>query len=373
MNKLAIRVWALAHKEALHLVRDQQAIYLALGMPVLLVLLFGYAVSFDLDRVDLAVIDQDRTAESRDLVRSLEGSTVFDVRVELDDARALEPLLRRGRVQGAIAIPRGHARSLLRGEHAKVQLLMDGSDGTSTQVALGYALAVAQSKGLASLRRAFSGGLPLEPRVRTWFNPQMRSAMFVVPGLVGVVLAILATLLSALTIAREWERGSMEQLFSTPVGRLPVILGKLLPYVALGVVQLLLVLTAGVWLFDVPFLGSFFLLLGAAILFLFCTLGQGLLISTIAKNQQVATQIAAVSGILPSLLLSGFLFPIHNMPIALQWVSRIVAARYLLPVLRGVMLQGRTTSDLWPELVGLLVLAVVIIGASTARFQRRLD
>ncbi|MFO0723492.1 MAG: ABC transporter permease [Myxococcota bacterium] len=373
MRRMIQRSLALAKKETWHLLRDRQALALAILMPLMLVLLFGYAVSFDASAIDVAIVDRDHTHESRDAVDALINAEVIRVVALLDDESGVEKLMLAGKIKGALVIPEGHARALARGDTADIQILLDGSDGTSAQSALGDALATLQARAESELGLSALGGLPIAPKVRTWFNPEMRSALFVVPGLVGVVLAILAVLLSALTVAREWERGSMEQLFATPVGRLEVVLGKLMPYVALGLLQLLLVLASGVWLFDVPFRGSFFLLLLATALFMICVLGQGFLISTITKSQQVATQLGALSAILPSLLLSGFLFPIQNMPLPLQLMSRVVPTRYLLPILRGVMLQGRGLEELWPSFVGLMILATAMVGVCTAKFKRSLD
>lgn len=366
------RTLALAHKESLHLARDRQALALAIIMPLILVLIFGYAVSFDVGAAAYGLVDRDRTTASRALVRTLEAGEVLAIEARYDDPDEIVPEMVRGHLKGGLVIPHGYARALAHGDIAEIQLLIDGSDGTSAQTTLGNSLAATQfhfeRSGLLP-----PGALPIVPRVSTWFNPAMRSAIFVVPGLIGVVLAILAVLLSALTVAREWERGSMEQLFATPVGRLSVVLGKLLPYVGLGLVQLLLVLAAGVWLFEVPFRGSFWLLIAATAPFLVCVLGQGFLISTITKSQQVAVQVGALSAILPSLLLSGFLFPIKNMPLPLQAIAQIVPTRYLLPILRGVMLQGRGLAELWPSFLGLGILSVVIVGACTAKFKRSLD
>ena len=370
------RTLALGHKELLHVVRDRQAIYLALGMPVILVLLFGYAVTFDVEHLELGVIDQDRSPASRRLLAALRASDAFRLREELrlDRPEEAEAAFRRGAVRGAVVIAPGFGRTLARGRSAPFQLLMDGSNGTATRIALTYATEIAQRETARLLAHAVrSAPLPLEPRVHPWFNPDMRSALFVVPGLVAIVVGVLAVLLSALAVAREWERGSMEQLFATPVGRLSVVLGKLLPYVALGVVQLLLVLSAGAWLFDVPLRGSFLLLALVAVLFLVCVLGQGLLISMVTRNQQVATQVGAVSGILPALLLSGFLFPIDNMPLVLQGISHVVPARYAIAALRGLLLQGYGFSQLWPQLLGLAALGAFLVAVTTLRFRRRLD
>jgi len=374
VSAFLVRTSAIARKELLHFLRDYQAIYLALGMPLVLVILFGYAVTFDVDRADLAVVDQDHTPASRHLVASLNASDTFRVATRLESAGGVEALFRRGAVKALVVIPRGFGRRLERGESADFQLLLDGADGTLARTILGYTAGITQAETLERLRQAgLSARLPLEPRVRTWYNPRQRSALFIVPGLVAFVLAIIAVLLTALTVAREWERGSMEQLFSTPVGRLSVVLGKLAPYVALGFLQMLLVVVAGAWLFDVPLRGSFLLLILATALFLFCVLGQGLLISVITKNQQVATQVGAISALLPSLLLSGFLFPIENMAWPLQWIARIVPARYMISCLRGILLQGRGLDQIWPDLLAMAAIGLVIVLAATMRFKRRLD
>ncbi len=370
MPPFMVRWFALAEKEALHILRDRQVLYLALAMPVLLVVLFGYAVSFDVDSLPVWVVDQDHTAESRAFSDRIQAADVFEVVPGASDPEAIEFAFRSGKIKAAFIIPQGYARRLVRGEQGQLQLLLDGADGTTARIVLGYAAALADRETLRLLQ---AEAPPLEVRLRTWFNPRMESAVFVVPGLVAVVLSIMAVLLAALTVAREWERGSMEQLFATPVNRLAVVLGKLAPYVALGLLQFFLVLVAGAWLFEVPLLGSFATLFVALLLFLICALGQGLLISMVTKSQQLATQIGAVSAILPALLLSGFLFPVENMPPPLWAISHLVPARWFVATLRGVLLQDRGFEQLWPQLLGLLLLAILIVGGSTARFRRRLD
>ncbi|MBW2523790.1 MAG: ABC transporter permease [Deltaproteobacteria bacterium] len=368
------RVAALARKEAIHIVRDVRVVYLALGLPVVLIALFGYAVSFDLERLPIAVVDQDRTPASRRLVEAMTASDSFEVAARLTDASEVEPLFRQNALKAALVIPPDFGRQLARGEQAQAQLLLDGVDGVTTSIAMGYAAGISQAETRRLLEEA---GLVLEPpisdRVRVRFNPGMRSARFIVPGLIAVILSIMAVLLTALTVAREWERGSMEQLFATPVRRLEVMLGKLLPYVGIGLVQTLLVLTVGAWLFDVPVVGSLWLLFGAALLFLTGMLGQGMLISVVTKNQQVATQIGMVSSMLPTLLLSGFLFPVENMPAFLQVLSMAIPGRYFIVVLRGILLKGNGVAVLWPQLGALAIFAVIMIGLCTARFKRRLD
>lgn len=365
------RLAALAYKELLHMLRDQQVIYLALGMPLVMLLLFGYAVSFDVDELPIAVLDHDRSATSRRLVRGLEASDAFVVRHQVRDAAAIEALMRRGAIRAGVVLPAGFARQVARGEQARYQLLLDGADGTTARIALGYAFGA--TAAAAASDAGDRAAAALEPRVRALFNPALRSALFIVPGLAAVIIGILAVLMSTITVAREWERGSMEQLFATPVDRLAVVLGKLLPYVAIGLLQLLLVLTAGAWLFGVPLRGSLATLLVAAVLFLAGVLGQGLLISMVTRNQQVATQLGAISGVLPNLLLSGFIFPPDNMPLPLRVLSHAVPARYMVAVMRGVLLQGQRLPQLWPQLLGLALVAAAFLTISTLRFRRSLD
>ena len=371
LRRFLLRVAAMSGKEVLHIQRDPRTLYLALVMPVLLLLLFGYGVSFDLDRISLAISDRDRSPASRALAgaftRSHEFVTVGEVAPE--DA---ERLFRRGAAQAVLVMRPGYGKALGRGEPGRAELLVDGADATTANQILQKAEAIARAESLRLA--ALLGGMAAPPiEVRTWtrYNPAARSAIFLVPGLAAYLLAIGAVLLTALTIAGEWERGSMEQLFASPVGRFEIILGKLLPYLGLGMLQLLLVLAVGASVFDVPIRGSVALLFALGLLFLIGMLGQGLLISVLAKNQLVATQAGVLSSLLPSLLLSGALFPIENMPRPLQALARLVPARYLVHGLRGVLLKGSGLGLLGPDLVALAIFAVAILALATARFQRR--
>jgi len=371
-RRFLVRVGAMAAKEVLHIRRDPRTLYVALVMPVLLLLLFGYGVSFDIDRIPLAIADADGTPASRALVDAFSQSREFEVvaRVMPDDA---ERLFRRGRAQAALVVRPGHARDLARGEPGHAELLVDGSDATTANQILQKADAIARAE---TLRRASAAGLasarPLEVRTWTRYNPEARSAVFLVPGMTAYLMAIGAVLLTALAVAGEWERGSMEQLFASPVGRFEIILGKLLPYLALGMLQLLLVVAVGASAFDVPIRGSLPLLFVFGFAFLVGMLGQGLFISVVAKNQLVATQAGVLSSLLPSLLLSGMLFPIENMPRPLQVISSVIPARYLVHALRGILLKGSGFALLWPDLVAMVLFAAGILGLATARFQRRI-
>jgi len=372
IRRSLVRIGAMAAKETLHIQRDPRTLYLALGMPVVMLFLFGYGVSFDLERIPLAVADRDRTEESRALVDAVTAARELERVAEVPAERADE-LFRRNRALAVLVVPEGYGRDVARGERTRVQLLVDGADSVSANQVLAKVDALVR----AETRRLSGPGLadrapPLRVQVWTRYNPEGRSALFMVPGLAAYVLAISAVLLTALTIAGEWERGSMEQLFAAPVGRLEIVLGKLLPYVVLGMIELQLVLAFGTVAFDLPVRGSAVLLFSIGFFFLAGMLGQGLLISVVAKNQLVATQAGALSALLPSLLLSGMVFPIGNMPLPLQLLSRIVPARYFVHALRGLLLKGNGLDVLWPDLVALVAFVVVILGLATARFQRRL-
>ncbi|PKN54535.1 MAG: ABC transporter permease [Deltaproteobacteria bacterium HGW-Deltaproteobacteria-14] len=366
------RVRAVAHKEVFHILRDPQILIFALGMPVFLILLFGYAVSFDVEHIPLAIVDQDRSTESRALVAAFTAQDLFDLVATREDAAGVEPLLRRDIARAALVIPSGFSRDVRRGEDATAQLLLDGADNMSASIALGYAnsIALAQSLGRAQVQL---GGfdMPVEARVRTLFNPRLESSVVLVPGLIVVILVLVAVMLTALTVAREYERGSMEQLFATPVGRLEIILGKLAPYFALGLLQVLLVLVVGVVLFNVPVNGSLPLLFLISSVFLLAMLMQGLVISVLTRNQMVASQAAAISTLLPAMLLSGFVFPVENMPPALQAVAHVLPATYFIDGLRGVLLRGNGLEVVWPDLVAMAIFFGVMLLVATKRFQRR--
>ncbi len=367
------RVLALSHKEILHILRDVRVVYMAIGMPVLLLLLFGYAVTFDLDRLPIALVDRDQTPASRAYAAALVSSGAFSVEDRPHSPDDIEASFRRGSLKVGVLVPKGFERSLARGEEAEVQILLDGADGTTTNIAMGHVVGVTQASSAALIAQSpTSLSIPIEARTIMLFNPTVKSALFVVPGLIALILAIMAVLLTALTVAREWERGSMEQLFSTPVRRVEVVLGKLLPYLAVGLIQVLIVTTLGAWLFDVPVKGSVTLLFACSALFLSGMLGQGLLISVVTRNQQVATQLGLVTSLLPTLLLSGFLFPVANMPLALQAVATILPSTHFIVILRGILLKGNGIDVLWPQMIGMAAFAVVVIGLSTLKFRRRL-
>lgn len=371
MRRFLQRVFALAGKEVRHVLRDPRSLYLALGMPVVMLLLFGFGVSFDLAHLPVAFVDLDGTASSRNLRARFTAGDQFDDAGMLPTGAAGEEALVAHRAIAVVVIPEDFESDLRRHRPTEIQLLVDGADNNTAVQARAKAEMSLRVLGLSmATRDVGSRSTPIETRTWTRFNPEGRSAVFLVPGIAAYVMALVAVLLTALTIAREWERGSMAQLFATPVGRLEIILGKLLPYLVLGTLAVLLVLAVGMWVFEVPFRGSAFALALLSLLFLVGMLGQGLLISVVTRDQMVATQVATLSSMLPSLLLSGFVFPIENMPQPLQYLTLIIPARYYVEGLRGVLLRGNGLAELWPQVLALLCFACVVLAISTARFRR---
>lgn len=372
------RTLALSRKEVAHILRDLRSLYLALGMPIVMLLLMGFGVSFDLSKVPIAVVDFDHTADSRALVRAFTASDELRVAAEPPDVASAQALFRSSDVVAVLVIPADFSVGLDRGERQSLQLLVDGVDGNVANQVLSKAdaLAMAANGSLVAERMAARG--PARPgggvgaTVWTRFNPGGRSALYIVPGLAAFVLALAAVLLTSLTVAREWEKGSMEQLFATPVGRLEIVLGKLLPYLVVGWIQFLTVVVAGAWVFGLPLQGNVLVLALCATIFLTAMLGQGLLISVVTRNQMVATQLATMSVMLPSMLLSGFLFPVQNMPIPIQVLANILPAKHFVSILRGIMLKGAGLGELWVDVLALSAFTFFMVAVSTRRFQRRL-
>ncbi len=368
MRRYLRRTLAIAHKELLHMLRDATVVYMALGLPVVMLAIFGFAVSLDVDHVPLAVVDQDHSQASRRLVEAMVAGGAFVQAAQLRSPDEADPLFRRGEIKATLVIPQHYQRDRARGSPTSVQLLVDGSDGTVASIAMGEALGIFQSLSQARHRVELSQG----PPIRVRFNPAMRSSFNFVPGVVVMILGMISTLLTALTVAREWERGSMEQLFATPVTRSQVILGKVTPYVLLGLLQALLIITLGSYMFDVPIAGSLGLLFGASLLFLLGMLGIGLFVSVTTKSQLLAVQYSAMLGFLPAMLLSGFVFPVANMPAWLQAIASVFPARYYLEALRGCMLKSNGVRILWPNLLVLAGFAAGILILAVVKFKRRL-
>jgi ABC-2 type transport system permease protein len=359
-----VRLLAIARKEVLQLRRDTRSLYLAFLLPVLLLVLFGYAITWDVNDIPLAVVDQDHTERSRELVDAFRASGYFELVARPERTAEVGPLMDRGRIRLALVIPPGFSADLGAGRPAPLQALVDGGDANTATIALGYTQGIVRAWSSRVEVRSNLATAPLSVRTRVWFNEQMTSRNMIVPGLVAVIMMIIASMLTSLTIAREWERGTMEQLASTPVHRLEVVLGKLLPYLAIGIVDVMVTSALGVVLFQVPFRGSPLLLMALATAFLVGSLGLGIYISAATRSQLLATQVSMVATFLPAFLLSGFMFSIEVMPAPLQLVSYLVPARYFLVVTRGIFLKGVGVEVL--RVQGLLMLAYAAIGLTLA-------
>ncbi len=372
------RLWAVARKESIHIRRDPRSLGLAIGIPMLMIILFGYALTLDVDHVPLVAWDQSGTPASRDYLAQFTNSRYFAFQGTVSNYRDLEHAIDTRRAWLALVVPSGFARDLAAGRQPAVQAIIDGSDSNTAGIVLGYAqgitLAFNQQVSLAQFRRV-TGTAPtaaLELRPRVWFNADLESKNYIIPGIIAVIMGLIAALLTSLTVAREWENGTMEQLVSTPLRAPELILGKLLPYFAIGLLDVLIAVLMAVFLFHVPLRGSVFLLFGVSALFVFGTLAQGILISTLARQQLLASQFAMVSTFLPAFLLSGFTFAIANMPAPVQVITFIVPARYFVALVKGIFLRGVGLEALWPDALFLVVFAVIVAGAAITKFRKKL-
>ena len=372
------RLRAMARKEALHIRRDPRSLGLAIGIPMLMIILFGYALTVDVDHVPLVVWDQSGTAQSREFMAQFTASRYFDFRGAASHDRDLVRAIDEREALLALVIPPDFATRLDAGRAAEVQAIIDGSDANTGAIVLGYAQAVTalfnQRVALAQSLRATGRAVapPLDLRARVWFNADLESKNFIIPGLTAVIMGLIAALLTSLTVAREWERGTMEQLISTPVKPAEIIIGKLIPYFVVGMVDMLIAVLMAVFLFHVPLRGSVPLLFGVGALFIVATLAQGIFISALARQQLLASQLAMVSTFLPAFLLSGFAFAIQNMPLPVQVITYIVPARYFVAIVKGIYLRGVGLSVLWPDAVFLAVFAAGVLALAVGRLKKRL-
>ncbi len=373
------RLAAVARKEFIHVLRDRRALAIAILLPMLMLMIFGYALTLDLDRVPLTILDQSRTPQSRELVARFEGSRYFSVVQRAASEREVEAALSRGQAMLGLVVPLDFGRRVASERKTQVQVLADGSDANTTTLALAYAETIVRGYSqevLVMKVRRLTGkapALPMELRPRVWFNTDMESKIFIVPGLIAVIMMLITALLTSLTVAREWETGTMEQLISTPVRAPELILGKLTPYFLVGMVDMLLSVLAGRFLFEVPIRGSLVLLFGVSAVFLVGALALGIFISTLAKSQLLASQAAFVATFLPAFLLSGFMFDIGNMPRPLQVMTNLIPARHFVTILRGLYLKGTGLAELWPQCLLLVAFAALMLLLAIRTFKKRLD
>jgi ABC-2 type transport system permease protein len=368
------RLWAVARKEFTHLLRDPRSLGMGIAIPLLLIILFGWALSLDVDRVPIAIHDQSRTVASRDLISRFEGSRYLTIVRHVDGPQGIDAAINRREVLGAVVIPTDFDRKLHLGA-AEIQWVVDGSDASTAAIATGYVEAIAMRFGLEIAVQKMPGiseAPAIELRPRVWFNEEMQSRNFIIPGLIAVIMSVIAALITSLTISREWETGTMEQLISTPLRVPEMIFGKMIPYFAIGMLDVTIALIVGHWMFGVPFRGSLLLMYGVTALFLVGVLGFGLLISIVAKNQLVANQVAMVTTFLPAFLLSGFMYDISNMPPPIRLVTWIVPARYYVSFLKGVFLKGVGLEVLGFEAMMLTVFATIILVLAHLRLKKKL-
>jgi ABC-2 type transport system permease protein len=361
-------VWAVAVKELRQVRRDRRTLLILLFVPAFFLFLYGYALNFDIRHVALAVQDRDRSAESREVIEAFVGSTYFDQVATITSDAEIDALMERNHVRAVIVVPNGFARDLGRGETAEVQVLLNGDNANTATTVLGYVNAVIAEAGNRL-------GRSVRPRVvaipRIWYNPELRSALFLVPGLIAYIATITAVVSTALSIVREKERGTMEQVRMAPIPTAAFVAGKTLPYLILSQVSAMLVILAAMALFDLPMRGDWLSLTVVLALFLIGALGTGLLVSTIAETQQMAFQASMLIAFLPTFMLSGFIFPIASMPVFLQYITTIVPARYFLIALRGVVLKGLSLADFAGPVLALTAYAVAVLGLSAVRLARR--
>ncbi len=366
------RVRAVAMKEVRQLSRDRVTFGMIVGVPLMQIVLFGYAINFDVRNLATVVQDQANTSMSRELLAQLRATQVVHVEYTTQSSAEVDRLLREGRASVAVIIPRDFERRLQSDTRSVVQILVDGSQPSLAGVAAGVAAMPLLSRHGDG---PYSGGKRMTPRrieVRTLYNPEKRTAVQIVPALIGVILSMTMVLFTSGAIVRERERGTLELLIATPLGRLELMVGKLLPYVAIGLIQTTLILIVGKLLFDVPTVGSLVDLYAAALMFIAASLGLGLFVSTLAQTQFQAFQLAFVT-MLPSILLSGFMFPFEGMPVIAQWIAQVLPLTHFNVIVRGVMLRGAELPEVWPQVGKLAIFLVVMLGIAVARFKKRLD
>lgn len=373
MNRLLAMAW----KEWIEIIRDGRTLYLAIFLPLLMVLIFGYAINFDVDHIPVGVVDQDNSRASREFQARLFAPGWLEKKAESDSLSELSKKMKTGEIKMILSIPKGFKTSLSRNESTPVFLGVDGSDNTRATLGNGYFQNFLNLYELEKMRKRAEArgefqmaGVQTEPRV--YFNPELKSRYFILPGIMVVTLAILAALLTSISIAREWERGSMEQLIATPIRPVEMLLGKLVPYLFISLIQVAITVVLGLFLFHVPLRGSLFDLFAVSLLFSTAALGLGLFFSAVLKAQMVAMQISLIATMLPSVFLSGFIFPIESMPGAIQLITYILPAQYYLVMLRTIFLKGSGFEAFWLEALFLFIFSLIVLNVARIKLVKRI-
>lgn len=367
------KVAAVAVKEFRQAGRDRRTLMILLFVPVFFLLLYGYALSFDIRNIPLAVLDQDRSSASREVMSAFVNSGYFDLVEDISSDRAIVQLLDRGDARAVLVIPAGFGRDVRTAIPTSLQIIVNGDNANTATTVVGYATGLVNalsSRYEIEARLASPAGPRLTAETRIWYNPELRSTLFLVPGLIAYIAMLTAVVSTALSIVREKEVGTMEQVRMSPVGPLAYVIGKTVPYFLISLASAMAIVGASMLLFDLPMRGSWTLLVAAVSLFLVGALAFGVLISTVAETQQVAFQVAILTSYLPTLMLSGFIFPIASMPDALQAITYAVPARYFLGILRGVVLKGVGAAAVWQDLAALVVFAALVLALASLRLKR---
>ena len=374
----ARRTRAMFQKECRHIARDSRSLIMALILPMFQMLLFGYALNLDVDRIPTLIYDADHSAESRALIERFRGSRFFEIEGFVDNYASIEKAVDKGKVLIGLAIPRDYSQRIDAGDQANVQILLDGSDSNTASIALSYVESLVQNYALQvrSAGQERRAGLPLTPpveaRLRVWYNSTLESSNYIVPGLIAAMMMVIAALLTSLTIAREWEMGTMEQLLSTPVRASEIVVGKMLAFFVVGLVDTLIAVLVGIFVYGVPFRGSAWMLALSTMIFLSGAFFWGILVSAVARSQLFAFQMGLVTTFLPAFLLSGFLYAIENMPVPIQIITHVVPARYFVTIVRGIFLKGIGMRLLWGQLLFLAVFSALVFWMAERKMRQKL-
>jgi ABC-2 type transport system permease protein len=371
-----VRIKAIAKKETKQLSRDVRMLAVIFLFPVFLLIMFGYAINFDVHHIKIAVYDQDKTSVSRTFINSLLSSEYFDMAKNLESDREIKKCLDEKTAQCVVVIPHDLSKEFNANRPAKIQYLIDGVDGNTATVIMNYANIATlnysnrlQSEILSKNGMAIAIPVQLEPRF--WFNPELNSTRFLLPGLIAMILIIVSVVTIALSIVREKERGTIEQINVSPLGGVEMMIGKTIPYIVIAWINATLILTAGYFLFDVVIKGSIFWLIICMMVFLFASLCLGLLVSTIAESQQIAFQFGTLISMIPSLLLSGFIFPIESMPVAVQVITNITPSKFFISCLRSILLKGEGPAVFWDQILYMILFSLVVLSIATKRYIKK--
>jgi ABC-2 type transport system permease protein len=372
------RTRAMFKKEVRHILRDSRSLIMALFLPLFQMLLFGYALNLDVDRIPTLIYDGDHSADSRALIERFRGSRFFEIEGFTGSYADIEKGIDKSKILLGIVIPRDYSQRLNAGDKANVQVLLDGSDSNTASIALSYVEGLLQNYALQvrSNGQDRSAGLPLvspvDSRVRIWYNSTLQSTFYIVPGLIAAMMMVIAALLTSLTVAREWEMGTMEQLLSTPVRAAEIVMGKMLAFFVIGVADTTIAVVVGIFVYGVPFRGSIWVLIFTTTIFLSGAFFWGILVSALARSQLFAFQLGLVTTFLPSFMLSGFLYAIENMPVPIQIITHVVPARYFVTIVRAIFLKGVGLNVLWVEVLFLVGFSAIVFWLAERRMRQKL-